>query len=165
VATVGGLVLLLVTNLRDTLRASVLETRPEQFDFYPGNDYAGYQRMGEWVRGNTPPGSIVATQRDCRVLHVWAERQCVWPPEVGVAVPDTAFAAALRRQRVSFVVLGQSREAVDTLRRAVLARDTADFLQVYADGANLVYRVLAAARRATPSVGRTGSSSHHGGAP
>jgi len=149
VVTVTGLALLLLTNFSDTLLGSVLRVRPEQFDFYPGNDYAGYQRMGEWVRANTPPRSLVATQRDCRNFHVWAERQCVWL-NVDSASPDSALAEALRRQRVSYIALGWSREAVDTLRRAIVARDTADFVRVYADGANLVYRVRAEGRGAAP---------------
>jgi 4-amino-4-deoxy-L-arabinose transferase-like glycosyltransferase len=139
-ATLALLAFIALANFARTVQASVLHRQPEMFDFYRWGDFAGYRRMAEWIRVNTPESGIVST-RGAYVFHVWSRRHVLWLPNVEPGASDSMIAATARQQGISYMTTDSIAGADSTLF-ATLARDRRDFAQVYAERRNRVYRVL-----------------------
>jgi 4-amino-4-deoxy-L-arabinose transferase-like glycosyltransferase len=140
-ATLALLAFIALANFARTVQASVLHRQPEMFDFYRWGDFAGYRRMGEWVRANTPASGIVGT-RGTYVFHVWSRRKVLWLPYVEPGASDSTIAATIRKQGMTYITADSIAGAADSTLFATLARDDRDFARVYADRRNRVYRVL-----------------------
>jgi hypothetical protein len=141
---IGVVAVFSAANLVATTRASVLDTRPEMFDYRRFGEFESHWAMARWARSHTPAHSIVATPQPY-AFYFWSRRQVTWPPYVPARGGEAAAVRSVRSANVDYIAVEDADGSEGAPLPAVLARNPDDFVPVYRKGPNAMYRVVAAA--------------------
>jgi hypothetical protein len=137
---------LTAVNLVATARASVLQVRPEMFDYRRFGEFDSHWAMARWARSHTPPGSVVATPQPY-AFYFWSRRQVTWPPALPAGSGDGAAVRGIVAADTDYVAVDDAGRSDGAALSAVLERNPGAFVRVYRRGPNAMYRVVGARGR------------------
>lgn len=142
---IGLLCTIILLNFAATVRASVLKSQPEMFDYsIYNNGMTPYKYMALWTKENTPPESIIMA-RNTYLYHFWSNRLMSRYPSVDPQASQEQLFQVLYETHTNYIVL----DTLTDMAPSASARSFMEFVQqnsdtfelVYQDGENRIYRV------------------------
>jgi hypothetical protein len=142
---------LILLNCVSTVRASILRTDREMFDFYEIG-YEPYKGLAQWTKEHTDPKSTIVT-RSAALYYFWSGRTVNWYPSVNTQANKDQIVKWLLTQKADYIVLDGlaiKTSASDQMIMDVVRQNPDSFQLVYKNGDNKLYRITG-----TPSPRRS----------
>jgi 4-amino-4-deoxy-L-arabinose transferase-like glycosyltransferase len=137
------IVTLTALNFRDTVRASVLESQPEMFDFYRFDSWTEFKKMALWAKEHTPPESVIMT-RWVYFFHFWSRRTVVWYPPLDSREGGEHMVSTLLEANADYIAVDSltvDRVFLDKTLLPALRERAGELELVYQDGDNRLFRI------------------------